>query len=106
MLSTEEPDITAASKLTEILWLMGHTALDFRCSQRCQLKFLAKAARDHMGLGSWTHSSPARNLTSTEGARRHEMVSGQLILITPRWGGAIRTAHADPPVWASSRGWS
>ena len=24
------------------------------------------------------------------------MVGGQLILITPRWGGAVRSAHADP----------
>ena len=108
--TSEEPDITFASlnvngltgaKLTEILWLMRHTAIDVfilvdvRCSGR-QLKFLAKTARDHMGLGSWTHASPARNLTSTEGAKRYEMVGGQLLLITPRWGGAVRTAHADP----------
>ena len=108
--AADEPDITVASlningltaaKLTEALWLMQHTTLDVlvlvdvRCSHR-QLKFLAKTARDCMGLGSWTHASPARNLTGTEGARRHEMVGGQLILITPRWGGAVRAAHADP----------
>ena len=108
--TSEEPDITIASlnvngltgaKLTEILWLQQHATIDVlilvdvRCSHR-QLKFLAKTARDHMGLGSWAHASPARNLTGTEGARRHEMVGGQLILITPRWGGAVRYAHADP----------
>ena len=108
--SAEEPDITVASlningltgaKLTEALWLMQHATIDVlilvdvRCSHR-QLKFLAKTARDAMGLGSWTHASPARNLTGTEGARRHEMVGGQLLLITPRWGGAVRSAHADP----------
>ena len=108
--TTDEPDITIASlnvngltgaKLTEILWLQQHSNIDVlimvdvRCSHR-QLKFLAKTAREHMGLGSWTHASPARNLAGTEGARRHEMVGGQLILITPRWGGAVRYAHADP----------
>ena len=83
------------------LWLMQHTTIDVlilvdvRCSHR-QLRFLAQTARDHMGLGRWTHASPARNLTGTERARRHEMVGGQLILITPRWGGAVRSAHADP----------
>ena len=108
--TTDEPDITVASlnvngltgaKLTEILWLQQHTNLDVlilvdvRCSHR-QLKFLAKTAREHMGIGSWTHASSARNLSGTEGARRCEMVGGQLILITPRWGGAVRSAHADP----------
>ena len=74
------------AKLTEILWLIRHTALDVlilvdvHCSSR-QLKFLAKTARDTMGLGSWAHASPARNLKSTEGPKRYEMVGGQLLLI-------------------------
>ena len=93
-------DLTAA-KLTELLWLIHRLAIDVlilvdvRCSGR-QLKFLAATARAGLGPGSWTHASPSRNLTHSDSAKKFELVGGQLILITPRWGGSIREAHADP----------
>ena len=60
------------------------------------VKFLSKQARDAMGIGSWTHSSPSRGLTVKGRPSRHEMVGGQLILVSAKWGRMVRASRADP----------
>ena len=47
-----------------------------------------------MGLGSWAHASPARNLKSTEGPKRYEMVGGQLLLIFFSFFFHLKTKHS------------
>ena len=90
-----------AAKLTELLWLQTRETIDVfilvgvRCSAR-QLHFLGRTARSTLGLGSWTLSSPSRGMTPGAPCARSDLVGGQLIMVSPRWGGSIRTSHPDP----------
>ena len=89
------------AKLTELLWLRATERIDIlilvdtRCSGR-QLKFRGKQAREAMGIGSWTHGSPSRALSAKGRPSRHEMVGGQLILVSAKWGRMVRASRADP----------
>ena len=65
------------------------------CSAR-QLHFLGRTARSFLGLGSWTLSSPSRGMIPGAPCARSDMVGGQLIMVSPRWGGSIRTFRPDP----------
>ena len=69
--------------------------VDVRCSAR-QLHFLGRTARSTLGLGSWTLSSPSRGMTPGAPCARSDLVGGQLIMVSPRLGGSIRTSHPDP----------
>ena len=93
-----------AAKLTELVWLIHRLAIDVlilvdvRCSGR-QLKFLAATARAGLGPGSWTHASPSRSLTHHDGAKKSELVGGQL----PHDGGGLSARRTlTPPASASS----
>ena len=104
------PDLTVASlntngltaaKLTELLWLQAREAIDIfilvdvRCSAR-QLHYLGRTARSTLGLSCWTLSSPSRGMTPGAPGARSDLVGGQLVLVSPRWGGSIRTSRPDP----------
>ena len=59
-------------------------------------KFLARQAREFLGPGSVAHISPARPALDSTSTDRHALVGGQLLLIAPSWGCALKTAHNDP----------
>ena len=89
------------TKLTEILWYMRLEQLDvfFLIDTRVPLragKFLCRQARDFLGPGSVAHLSPARPLYDSEAMTRHALVGGQILLVAPTWGCALKSSRKDP----------
>ena len=88
-------------KLTELLWYMRLEQLDvfFLLDTRTPLrsgKYLGRQAREFMGPGSVAHVSPARPALESGATDRHALVGGQLLLIAPSWGCALKSARTDP----------
>ena len=88
-------------KLTELLWYMRLEQLDvfFLLDTRTPLrmgKFLGRQAREFMGPGSVAHVSPARPALESGANDRHALVGGQLLLLAPSWGCALKSTHTDP----------
>ena len=91
----------SAPKLTELLWYMRLESLDVfflldtRVTQRAG-KFLGRQARSFLGPGSVALVSPARPAHGNATLNRQSLVGGQLLLIGPRWGCALKSSHKDP----------
>ena len=88
-------------KLTELLWYMRLEQLDvfFLLDTRATLragKFLGRQARSFLGPGSVAQVSPARPAHPAGTNSRHGLVGGQLLLIGPAWGSALKSSHKDP----------
>ena len=88
-------------KLTELLWYMRLEQLDvfFLLDTRATLrsgKFLGRQARSFLGPGSVAQVSPARPAHNTGNCTRQTLVGGQLLLIGPTWGCALKSSHKDP----------
>ena len=87
-------------KLTELLWYMRLEQLDVfflldtRTTQRAG-KFLGRQARSFLGPGSVALVSPARPAQGGGPPSRQALVGGQLMLIGPRWGCALKSSHKD-----------
>ena len=90
-----------ATKLTELLWYMRLEQLDVfflldtRAPQRAG-KFLGRQARSFLGPGSVALVSPARSAHAKAPLNRQSLVGGQLLLIGPRWGCALKSSRKDP----------
>ena len=88
-------------KLTELLWYMRLEQLDVsflldtRATQRAG-KFLGRQARSFLGPGSVALISPARPAQGEGSPSRQALVGGQLLLIGPQWGCALKSSHKDP----------
>ena len=88
-------------KLTELLWYMKLEQLDvfFLLDTRATLrsgKFLGRQARAFLGPGSVAQVSPARPALNERNHTRQALVGGQLLLIGPTWGCALKSSHKDP----------
>ena len=78
------------TKLTELLWYMRLVdiffLLDTRATQRAG-KFLGRQARSFLGPGQ---------CSAGQSPSRQALVGGQLLLIGPRRGCALKSSHKDP----------
>ena len=59
-------------------------------------KILGRQARDVLGPGSVALVSPARPAQDSGPSSRQALVGGQLLLIAPSWGCALKAARKDP----------
>ena len=64
--------------------------------QRTAAQILSDHCSCAHGAGQLVPLQSGPSSSAKERAKRYEMVGGQLLLITPRWGGSVLTAHADP----------
>ena len=90
-----------SQKLTELLWYMRLEDLDlfFLLDTRAPLragKFLGRQAREFLGPGSVAQVSPARPGTGSSLGTRQALVGGQILLIAPSWGSALKSSRKDP----------
>ena len=69
--------------------------LDTRATLRAG-KFLSRQAREFLGPGSVAQVSPARPGVGHNPGTRQALVGGQLILIAPSWGSALKSSRKDP----------